>query len=196
MKQGWLFPLIVLPAFGQTATPDRVQLPDSPSHGLTLSPGGAIPDYRPVTADRGVRCFVATTASPSRPLIVGPISAGWGTLRNIPSEYGTHWDGFGKRNGDAADRGVDREPDRGGAGVGVGRGSALLPSQARGLRPRAQYVLKPHFWRRTGMGDGIRRTFIRRVTSGTILCRIGGALTVKPTRATLRWVACGACLGA
>ena len=32
-------------------------------------------------------------------LLAGAISAGWGTLLNHPPEYGTHWDGFGKRYG-------------------------------------------------------------------------------------------------
>ena len=29
----------------------------------------------------------------------GLISAGWGTLFDKPSEYGTHWQGYGKRYG-------------------------------------------------------------------------------------------------
>jgi hypothetical protein len=29
----------------------------------------------------------------------GVVSAGWGTLFNLPHEYGTHWEGFGDRFG-------------------------------------------------------------------------------------------------
>ena len=32
-------------------------------------------------------------------LLGGVVSAGWGTLFDRPSEYGTHWHGFGKRYG-------------------------------------------------------------------------------------------------
>jgi hypothetical protein len=58
-----------------------------------------VPHYKPATSQDKLRWFVSSTVSPSRLFIVGPISAGWGTLRSVPSEYGTHWDGFGKRNG-------------------------------------------------------------------------------------------------
>jgi hypothetical protein len=39
-----------------------------------------------------------TTLGPPS-LAGGVISAGWGTLMNKPEEYGTHWEGFGKRYG-------------------------------------------------------------------------------------------------
>ena len=146
MKWGWLFPLIVLPAFGRTTTPDRVQLPDSPSQGLTLTPGGAIPDHQPVTTDGRVRWFVATTASPVRLLIVGPISAGWGTLRNIPSEYGTHWDGFAKRKGMRLTGVSTGNLIEAGLGSVWGEDPRYFRSRERGLRLRVEYVLKTTFF--------------------------------------------------
>jgi hypothetical protein len=32
-------------------------------------------------------------------LLGGAVRAGWGTIYNTPSEYGTHWTGFGERYG-------------------------------------------------------------------------------------------------
>jgi hypothetical protein len=49
------------------------------------------------TAER-LGWFAQSTVGPAS-LIGGTISAGFGTLTNQPHEYGTHWDGFGKRYG-------------------------------------------------------------------------------------------------
>jgi hypothetical protein len=137
MNWAWLFPLLALQAMGQSRTaPEQVQDSVASSRSLTATRSSAIPDYQPVTADGRVRWFLMTTVSPSRLLMVGPISAGWGTLRNVPSEYPTHWDGFGKRYGMRLTGVVDRQPDRGGAGVGLGRGSTL-PSLAGARVPAA-----------------------------------------------------------
>lgn len=48
-------------------------------------------------ADR-VKWTVKGTLGPAS-LTAGLFSAGWGTWRNEPKEYGTHWEGFGKRYG-------------------------------------------------------------------------------------------------
>lgn len=42
--------------------------------------------------------FLNSAVGPST-LAVGLVVAGFGTLNNRPEEYGTHWDGFGKRFG-------------------------------------------------------------------------------------------------
>ena len=58
-----------------------------------------VPNYQPIiTTERG-RWFLTSTVGPTSLLLAGPLSAAIGTARNIPTEYGTHWDGFGKRNG-------------------------------------------------------------------------------------------------
>jgi len=52
----------------------------------------------PITAKERVRWVMESTVGPAS-LAGGLFSAGWGTLFNVPREYGTHWDGYGKRYG-------------------------------------------------------------------------------------------------
>lgn len=99
MKWVLLFSLLVLPAFPAFGQNTKAPDPNPFEHALTLMHTEPVTRYRPATVTDRVHWFVESTASPSRLFIVGPISSGWGTLRNVPSEYGTHWDGFGKRNG-------------------------------------------------------------------------------------------------
>ena len=58
-----------------------------------------IPNYQPISGEERAKWFVRSTAGFESLALAGPISAGWGTLWNHPQEYGTHWDGFGKRYG-------------------------------------------------------------------------------------------------
>jgi len=51
-----------------------------------------------ISAEDRLKWVVNSTVGPAS-LAGGTISAGFGTLLNTPSEYGTHWDGFGKRYG-------------------------------------------------------------------------------------------------
>jgi hypothetical protein len=55
-------------------------------------------DYRAITAEGRFFWFVRSTVGP-RSLVAGLFSAGLGTATNSPSEYGTHWVGFGQRYG-------------------------------------------------------------------------------------------------
>lgn len=52
--------------------------------------------YTPPTASQRLYWFARSSVGPPS-LTGGVISAAWGTLFNRPSEYGTHWEGFGKR---------------------------------------------------------------------------------------------------
>ena len=56
-----------------------------------------VPSYQPITASERGRWFLTSTIGPTSLLLAGPLSAAIGTARDIPSEYATHWDGFGKR---------------------------------------------------------------------------------------------------
>ena len=42
--------------------------------------------------------MVASSVGPAS-LAAGMLSAGWGTLFNVPQEYGPHWQGYGERYG-------------------------------------------------------------------------------------------------
>src|SRR5712691_8839319 len=65
--------------------------------GIAFGQSG-IWNYQPITPQGRLNWMVANTISPAG-FLGGTISAGWGTMLNRPTEYGTHWDGFAKRNG-------------------------------------------------------------------------------------------------
>jgi hypothetical protein len=54
--------------------------------------------YQPITGKERLHWFVMSSVGPQS-LGVGVLKAGMGTAGNHPPEYGTHWDGFGKRYG-------------------------------------------------------------------------------------------------
>jgi hypothetical protein len=54
--------------------------------------------YEPITRKQRFKWFVTSTVGPES-LMAGLFSAGFSTSGNSPSEYGPHWDGFGKRYG-------------------------------------------------------------------------------------------------
>lgn len=54
--------------------------------------------YQPITARQRLRWIVDSTLGPET-LTVGLFSAGIGTARDAPKEYGPHWGGFGDRYG-------------------------------------------------------------------------------------------------
>ena len=145
MKWVLLFSLLVLPAFpafGQnTKTPD----PNSFERAFTIMHTEPVTEYRPATKGDRIRWFVDSTVSPSRLFIVGPISSGWGTLRDVPSEYGTHWDGFGKRNGMRLTGVSTGNLIEAGLGSIWGEDPRYFRSRERGLRLRVKYVVKTTF---------------------------------------------------
>ncbi|HEY1800962.1 MAG TPA: hypothetical protein VGG46_08515 [Terriglobales bacterium] len=52
--------------------------------------------YVPITSQQRFHWFVTSTVGPTS-LAAGLFSAGFGTARNTPKEYGPHWEGYGKR---------------------------------------------------------------------------------------------------
>src|SRR6185295_8675645 len=54
--------------------------------------------YQPISSSERGRWFLQSTVGP-KSLAAGVVSAGWGTARNKPEEYGPHWEGFAKRYG-------------------------------------------------------------------------------------------------
>lgn len=67
------------------------------AHAQELTSSSASTD-NPITGDERLKWAVMSTVGPAS-LMGGVISAGFGTAFNQPREYGTHWDGFGKRYG-------------------------------------------------------------------------------------------------
>jgi hypothetical protein len=67
-------------------------LPEAPSRVRPAS------NYQFITGKQRLTWFLDSTVGPET-LIVGLFSAGIGTGRDAPYEYGPHWEGFGKRYG-------------------------------------------------------------------------------------------------
>jgi len=65
---------------------------------LLAQPPATSSSDQPITAKQRADWFALETGGPES-IAGGLISAGWGTLFNKPSEYGTHWEGFGERYG-------------------------------------------------------------------------------------------------
>lgn len=66
--------------------------------GSSLVAPSASPAYEAITAKGRVAWLVSSTVGPAN-LIAGAFTEGLATRSNSPEEYGTHWDGFGKRYG-------------------------------------------------------------------------------------------------
>jgi hypothetical protein len=60
--------------------------------------GQATPSSHAITGRQRIDWFAKSTIGPES-LAAGLFSAGFGTARNSPREYGPHWEGFGKRYG-------------------------------------------------------------------------------------------------
>jgi hypothetical protein len=76
--------------------PIAVALGQNVSPGTLVVSSSSSPD--PITAKQRVRWVVESTVGPAS-LAGGLFSAGFGTLVDVPREYGSHWEGFGKRYG-------------------------------------------------------------------------------------------------
>jgi hypothetical protein len=69
------------------------------SDGQNAIPDDRVPNYKPITIAGRAKWFAVATVGPTSIFLAGPLSAGWGTLRDRPEEYGSSWEGFGKRYG-------------------------------------------------------------------------------------------------
>lgn len=74
-----------------------VQLnPVNPAPPAVQSSSTSIKPYHSITARQRLSWFLDSTVGPET-LTVGLFSAGIGTARDAPHEYGSHWEGFSKR---------------------------------------------------------------------------------------------------
>ena len=99
----------------------------------------------PITAGQRIYWIVDGTVGPKSLAIVGPLSAGWSTAWNTPEEWGQSWEGFGKRY-------LQREADvaisntlEAGLGAIWGEDPRFVPSNRRGIWPRAMFAVKTAF---------------------------------------------------
>jgi hypothetical protein len=104
-----------------------------------------VPNYQPMTTSERARWFVTSTVGPTSLFLAGPLSAAIGTARDIPSEYGPHWDGFSKRNGMRLTGISTGNLIEAGLGAIWGEDPRYFPSPTRGLGPRVKYVIRTTF---------------------------------------------------
>lgn len=107
--------------------------------------------YEPITPEQRLKWFVNASVGPAS-LLGGVFSAGLDTWINSPSEYGPHWEGYGKRYGlRLSERAVSSSIE-----VGVG---ALWGEDPRYFRvPEKPFVAR--------VGNVIRMTVVTHDRSG------------------------------
>jgi hypothetical protein len=101
-------------AAGAGASSNNSTLPAQPSpNGTSSANSNSLPaaantsaravtatkDYEPIIGEQRLWWVFMSTLGPRSLLFTGPISAGIGTGLDHPSEYGSHWEGFGERYG-------------------------------------------------------------------------------------------------
>jgi hypothetical protein len=101
--------------------------------------------YEPISPAGRIEWIVVGTIGLQSLALVGPLSAGWQTAFNTPSEWGQSWEGFWKRY-------LAREVDvtisnslEAGVGAFLGEEPRYIRSGRKGIWPRARYVMKTVF---------------------------------------------------
>jgi hypothetical protein len=132
------------PGLPTTEGPSTWKLPP----GLFQAPASGQPagrgTYTPITTSERVGWIVDGTVG-LKSLGVGVIAGAWDTGINTPEEWGRTFSGFGKRYAEReADVAISSSIE---AGVGAiwGEDPRYIPSQRRGVWPRARYAIKTAF---------------------------------------------------
>jgi uncharacterized membrane protein len=86
-----------LSAAQEREKPDAPEAPQGPV-GQNLKVNSPRPPYRMISGKERIQWAAIETFGPES-LFAGVLRAGIGTGRDIPKEYGPHWDGFAKRYG-------------------------------------------------------------------------------------------------
>jgi len=136
---------------GQDNPPATKQEPAKPSLLTPLKPQVATAPYRPITARQRVRWFIADTIGPPH-LLGGAVTTALGTAMDRPKEYGTGWDGFGKRYGIRL------------SGISVGNAMEASIGSLWGEDPR--YFAMPETPFRARLRNIVRQTFVARRRDG------------------------------
>lgn len=115
------------------------------------APVSSSDDPRPITAEQRVGWALANTLGPQA-IIGEAFSAGFGTWRDKPVEFGSHWDGFGKRAGaDLSEAGVSHSME---AGLGAiwGEDPRYYRDAGAPIKNRLAHVIKMTFFARNREG--------------------------------------------
>lgn len=92
----WLLLAFGLSFLCATSLPAQDGKPNTPEPNATRLPAGSA--YTPISTRQRAEWFFLETVGPES-LQVGLFTAGIGTARDKPPEYGPHWEGFVKRYG-------------------------------------------------------------------------------------------------
>ncbi|HTR68563.1 MAG TPA: hypothetical protein VMH85_22475 [Terriglobales bacterium] len=132
-------------ASAQTTQP-AATLPDPPA--VSSQPG-----YAPITGRQRLSWFVRSTVGPES-LAGGLFSAGIGTARDKPVEYGPHWDGFGSRYGMRLTGVATGNAMEAGLGALWGEDPRYFPApQGTAIRGRIGHVVLMTFAARRSQGQ-------------------------------------------
>jgi hypothetical protein len=132
--------------FAQSTTPpDAPQPQQLHAKSEKALPDGPLPNYKPITGKERLKWFAISTAGPSSLLLSGPWSAGWGTLRNSPPEYGGSWEGFGSRYGMRLTGVSTGNAIEAGLGAIWKEDPRYFPSPNRAFGARVKYVIVTTF---------------------------------------------------
>ena len=96
--------------------------------------------YQPITTTGRLRWFVLNSIGPTS-LAAGVFSAAIGTAMNSPSEYGPHWEGFGKRYGLRLTGIVTQNAMEAGIGTLWGEDPRYFRTQDEPVRRRIRNIL-------------------------------------------------------
>jgi hypothetical protein len=113
--------------------------------GQNPIPTNIAPNYKPITVSGRAKWFAVSTVGPISLFVTGPWSAGWGTLRNRPEEYGPSWEGFGKRYGIRLTGVSTQNAIEASLGAAWGEDPRYFPSPDREFGPRVKHVFKATF---------------------------------------------------
>jgi hypothetical protein len=119
--------------------------------GALAQDAGAASDA-PITGDERVKWALLNTVGPAS-IFGGAISAGWGTFFNQPHEYGTHWDGFGKRYGMRLSGIATSNVMEAGLGAIWGEDPRYHRTQDRSFGGRVTHVVKMTFLAQNSAGE-------------------------------------------
>jgi hypothetical protein len=115
-----------------------------------ISPGAS--GYVPITAGQRFRWIVnGTLGAPN--LAAGVVLAGFGTAGNSPEEWGTHWDGFGKRYGLRLTTGATSQALEASIGSLWGEDPRYFRTSGQPFKTRLGHVAKMTFLATNRNGD-------------------------------------------
>jgi hypothetical protein len=88
-------------------------------------------------------------------LVAGTVASGWSTLIDVPPEYGTHWDGFGKRYGLRLTGIATSNTMEAGLGALWGEDPRYPRAQDKSFGARVRNVVKYTFLARNDYGETV-----------------------------------------